>query len=992
MDSQLARRRLQECLVALSESDLTIRVLVPLFSALGFTRVDYHGGPYEHGKDLVLTREDEFGDAELAVVQVKKYKPSARAGDKNSFSEIVTQLSQCAENPVPLVTGEKRRPSRVFLVTPFVIDTRALQSRYEGARALIEHHGLKILDGDRLVALVIKQLPDVAQELLGPEFRIVEELGLSAPDNTALSAALDLQRIVNIAAFYCDIDFAVGRYSTRLLFSLSASGVRREYYLNLNDWNSVRDAVLAARSIGLGSILSPEVPELDETMGRARTQHEEATSLLRDVQNAMSPVRALITSAMRSARAGLRTFTESSAAIRKAIQHDRQKLTVQQANLLSEAERLGWDRDALPAIESLPDSLDEKPHNLLKKIIESEQAIKDLDSELLSLNISTSVSERLSLVASEIERVIASSPLNLSVPASRASITERIAQRLGDISIAGLTDAKELQRIIDSLSSAKDSLSEFLRHRHEETARRAAIPELGCKAIIDGVALNDWLRRERQSVQERVATFNETPPSSKDLRTFLTSCEKLFLVADQLLSSSQLKDAIGVPDTRLLRLEDQERRLRISVHEVFRTGLNILLLGHAGAGKTTSLQMYARACAESSADPNRRLVLFLPLANLFRSTNAANEERDVSTVTSFLDRVARFVAAKSNSFNRIDLEKMLRERGLVMLVDGLDEVVQVAPHLPVVLSDLANQYSRMQVIASSRWEEGEVFRLPFHSLTLLPFTSDQRRQFVTDWFQAAELPERLGAEVNNHLDSEPAIARIVTSPLLATILCVLAEHGVPLPDRESRLYEEWFRLMLGHYDTHKHIRRLESTRHTLELVARRVAFELHCAGVRDATSEWLVERLSATLKPRLEKEAIVLAVRELELPCNVLVRVSIDAKLGFEHLRYQEFLVASELKLNRSLDVLQLAGSGPWWRGALFLFAQMVDDLEWVVQQTAGRELSPRALDAVRTMVSARPPREQARLRELMVARDELFAPYDPDWYELPLSYEEDAW
>nr|WP_320191395.1 hypothetical protein [uncultured Desulfobacter sp.] len=38
----------------LREDDLTKNYLIPLFKTIGYTKVEYHGGPYEEGKDIML--------------------------------------------------------------------------------------------------------------------------------------------------------------------------------------------------------------------------------------------------------------------------------------------------------------------------------------------------------------------------------------------------------------------------------------------------------------------------------------------------------------------------------------------------------------------------------------------------------------------------------------------------------------------------------------------------------------------------------------------------------------------------------------------------------------------------------------------------------------------------------------------------------------------------------------------------------------------------
>ncbi|HBK4626537.1 TPA: hypothetical protein LLS57_005918, partial [Klebsiella michiganensis] len=41
----------------LKEDDFSKSVLKPLFESMSFSRVDFVGGPYEHGKDLIALHE-----------------------------------------------------------------------------------------------------------------------------------------------------------------------------------------------------------------------------------------------------------------------------------------------------------------------------------------------------------------------------------------------------------------------------------------------------------------------------------------------------------------------------------------------------------------------------------------------------------------------------------------------------------------------------------------------------------------------------------------------------------------------------------------------------------------------------------------------------------------------------------------------------------------------------------------------------------------------
>lgn len=134
----------------LTEHDLTHAYLIPLFEALGYSRVEYHGGPNEMGKDLVLWNHDCYGEIELTVAQIKKFRFTGRSADPNSFAGIVTQLSQAFQEPVPNVNGSKYLPDKVLLISPYTLNTRILQTHFAEFRSL-RSTGLRILDGPKIL-------------------------------------------------------------------------------------------------------------------------------------------------------------------------------------------------------------------------------------------------------------------------------------------------------------------------------------------------------------------------------------------------------------------------------------------------------------------------------------------------------------------------------------------------------------------------------------------------------------------------------------------------------------------------------------------------------------------------------------------------------------------------------------------------------------------------------------------------------------------------
>ena len=145
--------RLQDRLQCIQESELTKNIIIPLFRTLGYDKVDFYHGPHEGGKDVICYRNDPLGFLEVTVIQVKRYKPSASASDKRSFSNVVNQLQQASEKEIPCLDGKSYIPEVIYFITPFLIDARSLESRFEGYTAL-RMRRIKIIDGSNLSALI----------------------------------------------------------------------------------------------------------------------------------------------------------------------------------------------------------------------------------------------------------------------------------------------------------------------------------------------------------------------------------------------------------------------------------------------------------------------------------------------------------------------------------------------------------------------------------------------------------------------------------------------------------------------------------------------------------------------------------------------------------------------------------------------------------------------------------------------------------------------
>ena len=161
MSLPIAGRILRERLETLSEIDLQRFVVEPLLEKHGFEAVRDVSGPNEKGRDLVAVKS-ELGTSHFYAVQVKKLKISGRVEDPQSLMGLLYQLDQAIhEEAFDPTTLSKRSPDRLIFITPYTINSAALDAALEKYR-LLSRNQVTIIDGTTLASEVVRLIPQVA--------------------------------------------------------------------------------------------------------------------------------------------------------------------------------------------------------------------------------------------------------------------------------------------------------------------------------------------------------------------------------------------------------------------------------------------------------------------------------------------------------------------------------------------------------------------------------------------------------------------------------------------------------------------------------------------------------------------------------------------------------------------------------------------------------------------------------------------------------------
>jgi len=450
---------------------------------------------------------------------------------------------------------------------------------------------------------------------------------------------------------------------------------------------------------------------------------------------------------------------------------------------------------------------------------------------------------------------------------------------------------------------------------------------------LHGEVLSQKLDQKRNLIEQKIKLFNQSTPNSDELKGFVQECKRIIDSSSIILSNKILsRNLFGTKDIKISYRENFENtRLKIPIDKIFDTRHNIILLGEAGAGKTTCLQMYAL----NNISNKNCLFVWAPLAAIIQNSKLSTNEINKSEkekIEQFDSAVFEYLFSKNISLTIEEFKDIFNKKKSTLLFDGFDEAIRNNPWLPKAIVNLTNKYVNIQVIVSSRISGQFINEIPFFTVTLLPFTDDQRNEFIKKWF-LGKIPNE-EQTIKKHLANNEPISIITRNPLLVTTLCVVASHKLPLPQTEVKLYNERLRLLSGYYDNVKNIdTRITTTPSNLELLAQKIAFHMHTKAIREMYQDQLEKESISLMKDYLNAECSKKAFNELIDPCNILVPMSSDGKFGFGHLRYQEYLSAIELRMNRNIDIERLL-TIDWWFDTLILFAHMSDSIEWLVRKT----------------------------------------------------------
>jgi predicted NACHT family NTPase len=379
------------------------------------------------------------------------------------------------------------------------------------------------------------------------------------------------------------------------------------------------------------------------------------------------------------------------------------------------------------------------------------------------------------------------------------------------------------------------------------------------------------------------------------------------------------------------------------------THSKLRVLGKPGVGKTTFLKHLAIQCNRGEFAA-QQVPVFITLRDF------AEESRE-SGGFSLLNYIRQaWVIARVT--NPSALKTLLQEGRLLLLLDGLDEVLnQDSTRVLREIRKFSEKYHKNQFVVSCR-TAAQRLQLPgFTDVEIAPFTQAQITTFAQKWFVAlAKQNPQTGQTQSRQfmqkldLPENWQFRQLVVTPLFLHLACWMFQGQGKFPAKRSEFYRQGLDLLLGKWDEAKGIDRDDVYRdfrlpQKLRLLSQLAAvtfeqgqyfFEQRL--VEQYLEEYLRTLPGATMEPeelQLDSEAMLKAI---EAQHGILIERA-RGIFSFSYLAFQEYFTARKIVASHNLRALEQALGGlvshitdPHWREVFLLTVAMLRSADSLVQ------------------------------------------------------------
>ena len=374
----------------------------------------------------------------------------------------------------------------------------------------------------------------------------------------------------------------------------------------------------------------------------------------------------------------------------------------------------------------------------------------------------------------------------------------------------------------------------------------------------------------------------------------------------------------------------------------------IRILGNPGTGKTTFLQHLALQCNRGLFMANR-VPIFITLKSFVEESKETGE-------VSFLNYI-RSEFLTSNIINPSTIDNLLCEGRVLLLLDGLDEVLTIDTNAVYQeINRFTEKYHKNLFIITCR-TAGNIHNLNgFIDVEIAPFTSEQIAEFSQKWFSTliknpTEDTHQQAVQFIQLLDLPENLRfrQLAATPLFLHLACWIFVHQGQFPGSESEFYKQCLDLLLGKWDEIRGVQR-DSISPELALPQKlkllsEIAIKTFERGEyffeKRTIEEYISDYLYQLSDAPIDSEELQLAsediLKAIALQHGLLTERS-RGIFSFSHLAFHEYFTARNIIMNSYLKSLEEALEElinhvvePRWREIFLLTAVMLRKADLLV-------------------------------------------------------------
>lgn len=356
-------------------------------------------------------------------------------------------------------------------------------------------------------------------------------------------------------------------------------------------------------------------------------------------------------------------------------------------------------------------------------------------------------------------------------------------------------------------------------------------------------------------------------------------------------------------------IQDESKKVEsIPLEQIFERNKNhFIILGHPGAGKTTSMKYL---CQKLFLDENFYPKKFsLPLLIKLRDVNKVKIPNDstliIDTLYNILGLNIEFpehLRKDENSEERKWIKEklvinFLEKLKALIIIDGFDEVINKGRRLDI-LTDIRNLFTYLKessVVVTSRTGDFNYSIENASEFEISPLNDEQIKKFAFKWLNNKRESKKFYEKVKNSPFADTAIR-----PLTLAHLCAIYERIGDIPNKPKTVYKKIINLLLEEWDQQRTVAR-QSNYANFE-TDRKFDFLCHLAFILTTkfkkTIFYSLDLLSAygTIFENfdLKKGEAKQVVNEIESHTGLLLQSGYE-QYEFAHKSLQEFLTAEYL-------------------------------------------------------------------------------------------------